>query len=263
MNEEQKEQNIPAPVPPENNQNITPVKSWQIALTGIIIQVIVSVLYFFESAKNIIRDYGYFYPDLTTILVGDIIFFLIALLFWAVIIKILYHKEMSKTKAIISIIAGIFSIFFGVGVIAGIFLIISGFLYLKKEGDINKEQNIPASALPDNDYQSFLPIKSWHILLSGIILQLLVLYFGNMPGFGIIFFAQGTSSDPALAGSMLFLLHIVSTIIGFILIPFMYFSRTKRIGAIFCILLGLTTFMRVPVGIFSLFAGIYYFWKKV
>ena len=143
-----------------------------------------------------------------------------------------------------------------------------------------KEQNIQVPELPDNSNQNIMlvkswQIKSWQILLLGIIIQFLILNIvGNKSTFLRNIFIDGVlGSDNNTVGKvMLFIYYIYySFVIGLVLVPFLYFNRTKKIGSIFCILFGLiktaigSLFFLViePIGIFSLIAGIYYFWKKV
>lgn len=115
MNEKQKEQNIPASMPPDNNdKNIAPVKkwqlkSWQIALAGVIIQSFLIVL----AILSVL-----FYPKIDPLGRGDYVLgvaaifslLFITILGGSIITLLLYFNKTRKLGAIISIIFVVMSI---------------------------------------------------------------------------------------------------------------------------------------------------------
>ncbi len=122
MNEEQKEQNIPAPVPSENNQNITPVnrwqiKSWQIALVGVIVQVLITISTIIVAVEPIPGDV-IDKPYAAFISAASVLFFITLTLLLSGITLLMYY---SKTRLIGAILSIIFSMVYFLGVIAGIF----------------------------------------------------------------------------------------------------------------------------------------------
>lgn len=111
-------------------------------------------------------------------------------------------------------------------------------------------------------------LKSWHIALAGTIIQAVLIREA-------IFYLLFSKDIPPL-GAILFIPLFIYSIIGIISIFPLYFIKTKKIGAIISIILGLVSisffvkfyrpeegFMLGTQGIFLIFAGLYYFWKKV
>ena len=108
MNEEQKEQNIPAPAPLiSNNQNIAlhkgwQIKSWQIIVAGVIIQMIIFIPYLTGKLKDADDPAGLIYGSLFLFLilgVNTMLSFLSGIL--------LYFEKTRKIGAILSIIFGV------------------------------------------------------------------------------------------------------------------------------------------------------------
>ncbi len=140
------------------------------------------------------------------------------------------------------------------------------------------QQNIPAP-VPSENNQNITPvnrwqIKSWQIVLFGIIINWILLIgidslaysdFNNEL-FNCIFYNCHNPIDGAYAGSMIFFVSIILSIIEFVLLILLCFDKTRKNSAIFCVLIGLLfgfLLMTIPLGIFSFIAGIYYFRKKV
>lgn len=111
-------------------------------------------------------------------------------------------------------------------------------------------------------------IKSWQIALAGTVIQILLLR-------ETLYYLLYNQNIPPL-GALLLIPFIIYSIVGLISIPLLYFTKTRKIGAIVSIIISLasTSFFISNSGIeglsilgiqevFVMFAGIYYFWKKV
>ncbi len=260
MNEERKEQNIPAPAPPESyNQKIAPVnrwqiKSWQIALAGVVIQLIAVKFFNSNSSQSV--------TIVTDFLINKYNF-LLFLLIWIIIIKILYDNEEKKNKAAISFFVGFCSIFVG-QYIVGMFLIFAAERIYFFRKNYQDNQGIPVS-LPLNNTQAVVPlssgqIESWHITLLGANIN------------AILFLLIQTAPAGDMTLGTLFIFFIMSLID--LLFTFIFKSSNEKIrqigailGVILCAIIFLLFFnffiIFIPIIPFSPFvAGIYYFWKK-
>lgn len=147
-----------------------------------------------------------------------------------------------------------------------------------------KEQNIPAPVPPDNNDQDITPvnrwqIKSWHIIIVGVVVQILAA--------AVLMNALNKGSDSlgrgegVLAGILFLIMLGVTVLFGTILGLLLYFEKSREWGAIISIIstpiflvfiyiiipMTMDTVPLVllvfPAGVFFFLAGIYYFWKKV
>lgn len=102
-------------------------------------------------------------------------------------------------------------------------------------------------------------LKSWHVALLGIILQVV---FGLM-------LLSGIEGAPVFGGIILAvggILVLLASLLGIIPLLLLFFKRTKKIGAVISIIFGLigtATQFGIIVGIFLIAAGILYLWKKI
>ncbi len=101
-------------------------------------------------------------------------------------------------------------------------------------------------------------IKSWHVALVGIALQFALgaLFFSGIKvgGFGGIIFA-------VLGGFFL-----ATAAIALLPFAFLFFERTRRLGAVLCIIFGVVgviTQVGLIAGFFLLVAGVLHLWKNI
>ncbi len=114
-------------------------------------------------------------------------------------------------------------------------------------------------------------IKSWHIVLLGIITQLWV-------GYSMVSSVQITKAANStvnittshIVGNMFMtvigLFLIIGTLFGIIPLILLYFKKTRKIGGIVSIILGIVgiiTQLGVIVSVFMILAGILALWKRV
>lgn len=114
-------------------------------------------------------------------------------------------------------------------------------------------------------------IKSWHIVLLGIITQLWVGY-SMVSGVQITKVANSTVNITTshIIGNMFMtvigLFLIIGTLFGIIPLILLYFKKTRKIGGIISIILGIVgiiTQLGVIVSVFMILAGILALWKRV
>lgn len=131
-----------------------------------------------------------------------------------------------------------------------------------------------------------MQIKSWQIALISAIIQFIPLALEFSLSFlikiglidfkllteivNILYIGTGKGgADPGLAATMLVVFSAITFILASIATIILYFNKTKKIGVVFSIIFGIFSILLVGlarsgqiVGIFLIFAGIYYFWKE-
>lgn len=152
MNEEQNKQNIPAPMPPENNiQNISPVNRWQIKSwhVGFLPVLIIWIFCIFEIVKTEI-ECSQKYCD--TLVIGIYVFILGLMIIAIIPATLLVLRKTRKFGAIISILIGFYGIeasinfnfseFFRVEIIFWVLYLLAGLIFFVREEKISLKRKM-------------------------------------------------------------------------------------------------------------------------
>jgi ABC-type transport system involved in multi-copper enzyme maturation permease subunit len=101
--------------------------------------------------------------------------------------------------------------------------------------------------------------NSWYLALAGILLQILL-------GFSILSTIKTTGVWGEFFGALFGFAFLFFAALGILPLLLLAFQRTRKIGGIVSIIvgiLGLLTVVGIVIGIFLIVAGILAFWKKI
>jgi len=101
--------------------------------------------------------------------------------------------------------------------------------------------------------------KSWYLVLIGILLQVLI-------GLYTLFNAIATKGFGGFVGALISSAFLFFSALGIIPLLLLVFQKTKKIGGLISILIGvfgLVTRFGIIIGIFLIIAGILALWKKI
>jgi len=105
----------------------------------------------------------------------------------------------------------------------------------------------------------FKRFKSWHLVLIGILLQVLI-------GLYTLFNAMTAKGIEGFIGAFMSSAILFFSALGIIPLLLLVFQKTKKIGGLISILtgvFGVLTGFGIIIGIFLIIAGILALWKKI